>query len=90
MQDGPYGTLFEFCERIDLKAVNRRVVESLVAAGALDGVEGHRAQKIEALDLALRVAQKAQEQREKGQISLFGGGDESEGRGVGRTRAAIC
>ncbi|MEC8646079.1 MAG: DNA polymerase III subunit alpha, partial [Candidatus Latescibacterota bacterium] len=79
VQDGPYGTLFEFCERIDLKAVNRRVVESLVAAGALDGVEGHRAQKLEALDLALRVAQKAQEQREKGQISLFGGGDESEG-----------
>ena len=79
VQDGPYGTLFEFCERIDLKAVNRRVVESLVAAGALDGVEGHRAQKLEALDLALRVAQKAQEQREKGQISLFGGGDEIEG-----------
>ena len=61
VQDGPYGTLFEFCERIDLKSVNRRVVESLVAAGALDGVEGHRAQKLEALDLALRVAQKAQE-----------------------------
>ncbi len=79
VQDGPYRTLFEFCERIDLKAVNRRVVESLVAAGALDGVEGHRAQKLEALDLALRVAQKAQEQREKGQISLFGGGDESAG-----------
>jgi len=79
VQDGPYRTLFEFCERIDLKVVNRRVVESLVAAGALDGVEGHRAQKLEALDLALRVAQKAQEQREKGQISLFGGGDESAG-----------
>jgi DNA polymerase-3 subunit alpha len=82
VQDGPYGTLFEFCERIDLKSVNRRVVESLVAAGALDGVEGHRAQKLEALDLALRVAQKAQEQREKGQISLFGGGDDGDGAGA--------
>ncbi|MEE2726501.1 MAG: DNA polymerase III subunit alpha [Candidatus Latescibacterota bacterium] len=82
VQDGPYGTLFEFCERIDLKSVNRRVVESLVAAGALDGVEGHRAQKLEALDLALRVAQRAQEQREKGQISLFGGGDDGDGAGA--------
>ncbi|CAI8026480.1 DNA polymerase III subunit alpha [Geodia barretti] len=43
--DGPFTTLFEFCERIDLRAVNRRVVESLIAAGALDGLEGHRAQR---------------------------------------------
>ncbi len=77
VQSGPYETLFEFCERIDLKAVNRRVIESLIAAGALDGLEGHRAQKLEALDLALRVAQKEQERREKGQISLFGGGGDA-------------
>ncbi len=72
--DGPFTTLFEFCERIDLRAVNRRVVESLIAAGALEGLEGHRAQKMEALDLALKAANKAQEALEKGQISLFGGG----------------
>ena len=72
--DGPFATLFEFCERIDLRAVNRRVVESLIAAGALDGLEGHRAQKMEALELALKAAGKAQEDREKGQISLFDGG----------------
>jgi DNA polymerase-3 subunit alpha len=82
VQEGAYATLFEFCERIDLKSVNRRVIESLISAGALDGVEGHRAQKLEALDLALRVAQKAQEQREKGQISLFGGSDDSAGAAV--------
>ena len=76
--DGPFTTLFEFCERIDLRAVNRRVVESLIAAGALDGLEGHRAQKMEALELALKAAGKAQEDREKGQISLFAGGDSSE------------
>ncbi len=76
--DGPFTTLFEFCERIDLRAVNRRVVESLIAAGALDGLEGHRAQKMEALELALKAAGKAQEDREKGQISLFDGGDSSE------------
>ena len=76
--DGPFTTLFEFCERIDLRAVNRRVVESLVAAGALDGLEGHRAQKMEVLELALKAAGKAQEDREKGQISLFDGGGSSE------------
>ena len=76
--DGPFTTLFEFCERIDLRAVNRRVVESLIAAGALDGLEGHRAQKMEALESAFKAAGKAQEAREKGQISLFDGGGSSE------------
>ena len=76
--DGPFTTLFEFCERIDLRAVNRRVVESLIAAGALDGLEGHRAQKMEAIELALKAAGKAHEAREKGQISLFDGGGSSE------------
>ncbi|MEW6750239.1 MAG: DNA polymerase III subunit alpha [Candidatus Latescibacterota bacterium] len=73
---GPFGDLFDFCARIDLRAVNRRVIESLVAAGALDSLGGHRAQQLEGLDLALRSAQKAQEERERGQISLFdmGGG----------------
>ena len=76
--DGPFTTLFEFCERIDLRAVNRRVVESLIAAGALDSLEGHRAQKMEALESAFKAASKAQEAREKGQISLFDGGGSSE------------
>ena len=76
--DGSFTTLFEFCERIDLRAVNRRVVESLIAAGALDGLEGHRAQKMEALEPALKAAGKAQEDREKGQISLFDANGSSE------------
>ena len=77
--DGSFTTLFEFCERIDLRAVNRRVVESLIATGALEwprrpsrpkdgspriGIQGPRA--------------KAQEDREKGQISLFDANGSSE------------
>jgi DNA polymerase-3 subunit alpha len=69
--DGPYRDLFDFCVRIDLHAVNRRVIESLVSAGALDRMPGHRAQKLASLDLALRAAQRAQDERERGQINLF-------------------
>ena len=75
LAEGRYGDLFELCERLDLHAVNRRVFESLAAAGALDSLEGHRAQQLEGLDLAVKHAQVVQEQRERGQISLFDGGD---------------
>ncbi len=71
IEHGPSTTLFEFCDRLDLRAVNRRVVESLIASGALDTPEGHRAQQLAGLELALKNAQKTQEDRERGQISLF-------------------
>jgi DNA polymerase III subunit alpha len=74
---GAFRDLFDFCSRVDLRAVNRRVCESLIAAGALDSLEGHRAQLQAALDMALRSGQKIQEDRERGQISLFDTGDES-------------
>ena len=67
----PFKTLFEFCERLDLRAVNKRVIESLITAGALESLTGHRAQQLEALELALKNAQKVQTERERGQISLF-------------------
>jgi DNA polymerase-3 subunit alpha len=70
--DGPYETLTSFCERIDLRLCNKRVIESLVASGALDQVGGHRAQQIAALDHALHEAQVRQAEREAGQGSLFG------------------
>jgi DNA polymerase-3 subunit alpha len=69
--DGRFTTLFEFCEQVDLHAVNRRAVESLICAGATDSLEGHRAQQMAGLDLALEAAQSAQAERERGQISLF-------------------
>ena len=70
---GPSTDLHEFCERLDLGAVNRRVVESLISAGACDSLGGHRAQLLEALERAMRNAQSVQEERRRGQISLFGG-----------------
>ncbi|NKB68017.1 MAG: DNA polymerase III subunit alpha [Candidatus Latescibacteria bacterium] len=76
--EGDFKSLFEFCDRLDLRAVNRRVVESLIAAGALDGLQGHRAQQLEGVEMALKSAQKVQEERERGQISLFDQGSDSD------------
>jgi DNA polymerase-3 subunit alpha len=69
---GPYHSIAELVERIDLRLCNKRVLESLVAAGACDSLGGHRKQLIEALDSALAEAQLLQAEREAGQGSLFG------------------
>jgi len=69
---GSFKDLADFCTRIDLKLVNRRVVESLISAGALDAFPGYRAQKMEGVDKALKIAQNAQDAKAKGQLGLFG------------------
>ncbi len=75
----PYGTLGELVERIDLRLCNKRVLESLVAAGACDSLGGHRKQLIEVLEPALAEAQLRNQEREAGQGSLFGeGGNDGE------------
>ena len=68
----PYRTLSDLCERIDLRLCNKRVLESLIAAGACDSLGGHRKQLVEGLDRALAEAQLQQQDRLAGQESLFG------------------
>jgi DNA polymerase III subunit alpha len=86
--DRPFTDLFDFCARIDLRACNRRALESLVAAGALDDIGGaHRAQLLAALDTAMQEAGLAQQEREMGQASLFGEAAPSAPRTVGGARA---
>ncbi len=70
--DGPFTSLYDLCSRIDLRVCNKRVFEALVAAGACDGLGGHRAQLLAALDHAISEASLRQEEAEKGQVSLFG------------------
>ena len=70
-KDGPFQSIFEFCERIDLRICNKRVLEALVHAGAMDSLGGHRAQITAALDVAIREASLKQEDIETGQVSLF-------------------
>ncbi|MBI2951974.1 DNA polymerase III subunit alpha [bacterium] len=70
-EKGRFRTLFDLCESVDLKALNRRALESLICAGGMDSLEGHRAQLVAALDHAVDTAQAAQADRQRGQISLF-------------------
>ncbi|HXG45819.1 MAG TPA: DNA polymerase III subunit alpha [Gemmatimonadales bacterium] len=69
---GRFTSLADFVQRVDLRLCNKRVLESLIAAGALDSLAGHRAQLAAALDEVLREAQVLQQEREAGQASLFG------------------
>jgi len=70
-EGGKFKNLFEFCERIDSRLVNKKVLESLIQAGAMDSLEGHRAQKFQVVEMATNFAQSAQALRMKGQTSLF-------------------
>ena len=70
--DGPFTSLYDLCSRVDLRVCNKRVFEALVAAGACDGLGGHRAQLLAALDHAINEASLRQEEAAKGQGSLFG------------------
>ena len=73
---GPYHTFADFFDPVDLRLCNKRVVESLIAAGAFDQFTGHRAQLAAVTDRVLREAQLRQADRETGQGTLFGGGDD--------------
>ena len=79
---GRFANLFELAERIDLRQSNKRVLESLIAAGACDGLEGHRAQQIAVLDLAIAYGQRKADERERGQFTLFSGAPENTSRSL--------
>ena len=66
-----FRSLYEFCEEVDLRLLNKRVLESLIKSGALDCF-GHRGQVMQALDKAIERAQKSQRDAESGQHGLFG------------------
>src|SRR5216117_4168950 len=69
---GPYRSLVDLCDRVDLRLCNKRVLESLIDAGACDALGGHRAQLVAALDAAFAEAQTRQTERDAGQVGLFG------------------
>jgi DNA polymerase-3 subunit alpha len=70
-QGKKFSSFWEFCEKVDLRLMNKRVLESLIKAGALDSF-GRRAQLMAAVDRAIERAQKTQRDLEAGQHGLFG------------------
>ena len=69
-EGGPFRDLFDFCSRLDLRRVNRRVIESLIRAGAFDKLESNRAALLAGVALAIGAAE--QNNAASGQDSLFG------------------
>ena len=70
-QAGIFKSIYEFCEKVDLRLLNKRVLESLIKSGAMDSL-GRRAQLMAVLDKAIEHAQKEQRDKESGQHGLFG------------------
>jgi DNA polymerase-3 subunit alpha len=70
-KEGSYRDVFEFCEKVELRLLNKRVLESLIKSGAMDSL-GRRAQLMAVIDKAIDRAQKTQRDAESGQHGLFG------------------
>ena len=73
-KDGPFESLFDFCERVPLSAVNKTCIEALVKCGAFDSIHGReqRAAMLDAVASAIQMGQKAAADRASGQMSIFG------------------
>ncbi len=77
-EEGKYKNIFDLVQKVDLRLVNRKVLEALIQSGALDSLEGNRAQNFAAIDTALEFGNRMQAYRgNKHQTSLFGGENES-------------
>jgi len=84
-REGSFKSLFDFCRRVDLGAVNRRVVESLIKCGAFDSMAVSRARMMAALDEAMKGGQSYQRGRQSDQIDIF---DAISGKGNGGQRSS--
>ena len=70
-KEEPFKSFYEFCERVDLRKVNKRVVESLIKCGAFDSFGSARAQLYEAHDKAIELGAQIQRDRQDGQANMF-------------------
>lgn len=72
---GKFTSLVDFCTRVDMRVVNKRVIESLIKCGAFDSLGAKRAQLMQVLDRAVEMAASKQRDAMSGQIGLFGADD---------------
>ena len=70
--NGDFSGLYDLCKRVDLRKVNRRVLEALIKAGAFDSIDSNRASHLAELTTALKVAEQHGKMAETGQNDLFG------------------
>ncbi len=80
-QNGPYKDIQDFAKRLDPKTMNKRQFERLICAGAFDSLHEQRASLHKGADMVLRYAQSLAQERDSGQVSLFG--DDSGDSGLG-------
>ncbi|MCK4422911.1 MAG: DNA polymerase III subunit alpha, partial [Candidatus Omnitrophica bacterium] len=66
-----FKSLYDFCEHVDLRTVNRKVLESLIKCGAFDNLKAKRSQMIAVLDRAVEMGQSLQKDKQSGQMSFF-------------------
>ncbi len=81
---GKFRTIFDLVEHLNLRLVNKKVLESLAQAGALDSLEGHRAQLLAAVEVAINYAQSVQNEHLLGQTSIFDAGGAQTGKTNGQ------
>ncbi len=70
-KEGKFSSLFDFCERVDLKKANKRVIESLIKCGAFDSTGANRSQMTASLENAIDYGQRVQKERTDPQMGLF-------------------
>ena len=72
-QKGKFKSIYDFCSRVDLRLVNKKVLESLVQSGAMDSLslKGNRNQLLQALDVATAYSQSVNDHHSRGQVSIF-------------------
>ncbi|MGE5799344.1 MAG: DNA polymerase III subunit alpha [Syntrophaceae bacterium] len=72
-RDGSFKSFLDFCSRVDLRKINKRVVESLIKCGAFDSLGYRRRQLMENFERVMDIGQRAQDQKLSDQVSLFDG-----------------
>ena len=70
-EEGPFECIFDMCQRIDLRTVNKGALEALVKAGAFDSLGGHRGQTMAALEDAIASGSQMQRDKNQGQLTFF-------------------
>jgi DNA polymerase-3 subunit alpha len=71
---GNFRSLYDFCERVDLRQVTRATIEALVKCGAFSSISEKRAPLLHVLERAVEMGQQTQNDKRSGQMNMFGGG----------------